>query len=186
MASSLRQLALTLAVCCIVAALPSCAHDGGGATSAPTVADNVTAAPKPRPQTEREKDAAFQAEIDKKLGFDNDPRVHFRGTVKSIEMGHARGRGVITTDFEANWVIIIDVVSVEEKNPLIDAGKTAYFNVHSPTHVLGVWDSSTSGKTFDFELIYRRKPDGAIEPLWFWNRPVIRDGRAVQHPVVKP
>jgi len=83
------------------------------------------------------------------------PTVVFRGTVESVGIGRAEGPGVLTLDFDANWVISIRVKSLTPENPHIRRGQTAWFNVHSPVRTLGLSSAEAVGRTADFEIIVR-------------------------------
>ena len=58
--------------------------------------------------------------------------IHFRGTVRSVEMLGERAVSLIPVDFDMNYVVTIDVESVSADNPGIRAGHEVVFGVHSP------------------------------------------------------
>jgi hypothetical protein len=106
------------------------------------------------------------------------PVIAFRGTVEDVRIAHAQGPGVLTLDFDSRWVVQINVKSAAPENAFIKAGKTAYFNVHSPVRTLGRPGEEAIGKTAGFELVvYEKESDTVWSRAGLWIPSRVVDGR---------
>jgi hypothetical protein len=106
------------------------------------------------------------------------PVIRFRGTVEDISIARAKGPGVLTLDFDSNWLIRIKVHSAAPENAFIKPETTAYFNVHSPVRTLGRDRAEAVGKVADFELIVEEKESDTVwSRVHLWVPPRVVNGR---------
>src|SRR6185503_8998779 len=73
----------------------------------------------------------------------------FRGTVRGVEMLGDRQLTVTPADFDPQYVVTIEIESVEGDH--LEAG-TTHFAVHSPSRTFG---TDIVGKTFDLQVVGR-------------------------------
>lgn len=60
-------------------------------------------------------------------------------------------------DFDAHFVVVLDVLDIYDAAAGIESGKQAFL-VHSPAFVFGIWCEDAVGRTFEFVLA--RDEDG--------------------------
>lgn len=73
----------------------------------------------------------------------------FRGTIRSVELLGGREIDVTAIDFDARFVVSVDVVIVEGESPALRPGQRRSFGVHSPALTFG--PAKLDGVTMDLE-----------------------------------
>ena len=75
--------------------------------------------------------------------------LRFRGMIRSIETLGAREAEVTPIDFNMQFVVAVDIISIETESPAISPGQQRLFGVHSPVHTFG--PGKLAGTTMDLE-----------------------------------
>jgi len=79
-------------------------------------------------------------------------RLAISATVKSIDVAREIPQGTIQLDFDARWLVVITVESVDVKDASVDVGSNLAFLIHFPSMRLGMDYRDAIGKTMAFEL----------------------------------
>ncbi len=92
------------------------------------------------------------------LDFERAVTIAFAGTVASCETRYRTNvKTAIPVDFDANWVVTIDVDDAGPGTPA-KAGERVSFLFHSPTHVFFDRAENVVGKHFRFEVVRTERP----------------------------
>jgi len=91
-----------------------------------------------------------------------DTAIRFRGTVEKIDMMSTHEGSCILAAVDPAFVVIVKILSVEGEpgHPLVKAGNTVAFCVHSAVKLFPGLDGKGAGGTFDFTLHGRVTSDG--------------------------